>query len=113
MGRLVRLGSFLKGGAHVIGSKIIIQELRDFGIDPIVYDPVADPADAKREYGIDLSGEEALTDLDVLILAVGHDEFVSWTGQLDRMLSRDAVMVDVKSLLNPADMPENVTYWSL
>ena len=91
----------------------IIQELRDFGIDPIVYDPVADPADAKREYGIDLSGEEALTDLDVLILAVGHDEFVSWTGQLDRMLSRDAVMVDVKSLLNPADMPENVTYWSL
>lgn len=91
----------------------IIQELRDFGIEPIIHDPVADPADAKREYGVDLSGEKALTDLDALILAVGHDEFASLTGRLGGILSPNAVVVDVKSFLSPQDMPESVAYWSL
>src|SRR5712671_4418512 len=48
----------------------IIAELRDFGIAALVSDPLADPAEAKREYGVDLVPFDRLTGLDGLILAV-------------------------------------------
>ena len=50
----------------------IVAELREFGIAASVADPLADPAEAKREYGIELVPLEALTELDGLILAVPH-----------------------------------------
>src|SRR5438105_1324474 len=50
----------------------IIAELRDFGIAPMVADPLADPAEAKREYGVELVALDHFTKLDGLILAVPH-----------------------------------------
>ncbi len=50
----------------------IVTELREFGITASVADPLADPGEAKREYGIDLVPLEVLTELDGLILAVPH-----------------------------------------
>jgi UDP-N-acetyl-D-galactosamine dehydrogenase len=50
----------------------IVGELREFGISALVADPLADPAEARREYGIELVPLEAFTKLDGLILAVPH-----------------------------------------
>ncbi len=50
----------------------ILTELREFGIIARVADPLADPAEAKREYGVDLVPLEDLTELDGLVLAVPH-----------------------------------------
>src|SRR5438132_2774192 len=50
----------------------IIAELRDFGIAALVSDPLADPAEAKREYGVELVALDQLSGLDGVILAVPH-----------------------------------------
>ncbi len=50
----------------------IVAELREFGIAALVADPLADPTEAKREYGVELVPLEDLTKLDGLILAVPH-----------------------------------------
>ena len=92
----------------------IAAELRGFGISAVVHDPLIDAAEARREYGIELTAEGALADLDALVIAVPHRSF------LDRPLSRylealvpAGVVVDVKSALDPRAVPEGMTYWSL
>jgi len=92
----------------------IVAELRGFGIEALVHDPLIDPAEARREYGIELAAEIALTRLDALVIAVPHRAF------LDRPIARylealvpGGVVVDVKSALNPSAVPAGVMYWSL
>src|SRR3954454_10061273 len=50
----------------------IVTELREYGIEPMISDPLADPAEAEREYGVELVPLEALAELDGLVLAVPH-----------------------------------------
>ena len=92
----------------------IVNELRQFGIEPAVHDPVADPAEAMSEYGIRLEPLSEMHSLDGAILAVGHQAF---TGNVDnlvaRCLSPGGVLMDVKSVLDPAQLPGDVNYWCL
>ena len=53
----------------------ILRELADYGARVDVYDPWAEPAEAMREYGIELVAEPAAGDYDAIILAVAHREF--------------------------------------
>jgi len=92
----------------------IAAELRGFGIEAMMHDPLIDAAEARHEYGIELAAEGALTELDALVIAVPHRSF------LDRPLARylealvpGGVLVDVKSALDPRAVPEGITYWSL
>ena len=62
----------------------IINELREYGIDPIIHDPMASGEEALREYGIELRPFDALTDLDGVIFAVPHQQSLD---QLDRIVS--------------------------
>jgi UDP-N-acetyl-D-galactosamine dehydrogenase len=92
----------------------VVAELRAFGIEPLVSDPVADPGEALRDHGVELTALESLDDLDALVLAVPHKAYMN--GELQRLvgaLSSGSILVDVKSILSPADMPDGVVYWSL
>ncbi|MCG5535115.1 nucleotide sugar dehydrogenase [Ectothiorhodospira mobilis] len=92
----------------------ILQELRQFGIEPLVHDPLADPAEARQEYGLELTDLEAFTDLDGLILAVPHRAYLDRGAPgLCRHLVDGGVLVDVKSVLSPQEVPENLRHWSL
>ncbi len=93
----------------------IVQELKLYGIEPIVHDPFGDPDEALREYGIRLSPFEQMSNLDALILAVGHGEYIrQGAPELTSCLKdRGGVFVDVKSLFSPESFPETITYWSL
>ena len=91
----------------------IIAELQEYGIAPLVGDPLANAAEAMHEYGVDLSAPEDLRDLDALILAVNHKEYLAEGGDLLGRVKRGGVVVDVKSSLDPARVPEHLTYWSL
>lgn len=92
----------------------IIEELRQYGIEPLVHDPLADPAEARHEYGITLTPFEELRGLDGLILAVAHQEYRELTpAQLCATMGSRGVLVDVKSQLDPATLPAGYTYWSL
>jgi UDP-N-acetyl-D-galactosamine dehydrogenase len=92
----------------------IVAELREFGITASVADPLADPDEAKREYGIDLVPFEALTELDGLILAVPHKVLgrASWRS-LFVTLSPGGVFIDVKSVMSRDSVPREIHYWSL
>jgi UDP-N-acetyl-D-galactosamine dehydrogenase len=92
----------------------IATELREFGIAALVADPLADPAEAKREYGIDLAPLETFTELDGLILAVPHRVLgeAGWD-KLLAALAPGGVFIDVKSAIARNLVPAGIHYWSL
>ena len=55
----------------------ILTELWDYRCDVRVHDPLADPSEAKEEYGIDLCSREDLSDCHAVILAVPHAEYLA------------------------------------
>jgi len=91
----------------------IIRELREYGIDPIVHDPMATGEEARREYGIELRPFDALSELDGVILAVPHQQSLD---QLDRIVAsvrKGGLFIDVKSLISADDLRSDLRYWSL
>lgn len=92
----------------------IVRELGQFGIQPLVHDPLCAPDDALHEYGITLRQLEEMTDLDGLILAVPHTQYLDGgTVHVVEQLKPGGVLVDVKSVLSPSSVPSGVYYWSL
>jgi UDP-N-acetyl-D-galactosamine dehydrogenase len=92
----------------------IAREFEEFGIESLVYDPVAEAHIVKKEYGIDLQPWEAMNGLNALVLAVAHDEFRARPVEdLLERLADGGVVIDVKSMLDPRTIPSHVSYWSL
>ena len=97
----------------------ILRELREYGIKPIVCDPVADAPDAKRFYGVDLVPLSEFKDLDCLIIAVAHKEFKALTNEEIAKMFKDEpnekkVIVDVKGICNKRVLIESgYRYWRL
>ena len=76
----------------------VIHELREFGVVVDVYDPWADPKEAKAEYGIDLLGDPGQGHYDGIILAVAHDRFTE--GPSPRTYGKDqSIVYDLKNVL--------------
>ena len=92
----------------------IVAELREFGIAARVADPLANPSEAKRAYGVDLVRLEDFTKLDGLVLAVPHRVLgeKGWDN-LFAALAPGGVFVDVKSAVARAEVPPGAHYWSL
>jgi UDP-N-acetyl-D-galactosamine dehydrogenase len=92
----------------------IIAELRDFGITARVVDPLADPAEAKHEYGVNLVALATLGGLDGLVLAVPHRVLreQGWN-KLFAVLAPGGVFIDVKSAVACSQVPQGIHYWSL
>ena len=108
--------TFKEDCRDVRNSKVpdIVKELRQFGIEPVVHDPLANPAEAEREYGLGLTPLDCMAELDALVLAVSHGWYRA-LGQprLMAMLHDGGVLVDVKSALDPARVERGIRYWSL
>ena len=102
-------------------SKVIdvIDGLKEYGIEPIIVDPQADPQEAIDEYGIKLSTMNDVTDMDAIVLAVAHNEFKAYS--LDdfdtlyaNLINNEKVMIDVKSILKPTEVRgKGWSYWRL
>src|SRR5678809_865174 len=54
----------------------IVNELREFGLKPLVHDPMGNPEEAFEEYGVQLGDWSDLQGLDALIIAVAHKKYV-------------------------------------
>ncbi|MCP9455792.1 MAG: nucleotide sugar dehydrogenase [Nitrospira sp.] len=94
----------------------IIKELGEYGINVLVHDPLAPPEEAVAEYGIHLVEWTHMKDLDGLVIAVAHQSYKqTQPADLIRLLrtNQRGIIVDVKSILNPADIPPTITYWRL
>ncbi len=93
----------------------IVQELREYGIEPELHDPLASPQEAKEIYGLDLYPEPP-RGLDAVILAVAHDEYkkLGPKGVLSLLRPGRGVIVDVKGLFSAADFTQTpYRYWRL
>ena len=76
----------------------VVAELKSYGVDVHVYDPVAEPAEAKHEYGIDLVKWEDLPKADALIAAVSHKELLARPlSDLQSKMAPGGCFIDVKS----------------
>lgn len=91
----------------------IVRELSNFGVNASVSDPKARPEDAVHEYGIALTDLAHAKNLDALVLAVPHREFLGDPTKLYAKLKPQGVLIDVKSAIDPASVPSGITYWSL
>ncbi|QPD03667.1 MAG: Protein CapL [Candidatus Nitrospira kreftii] len=94
----------------------IIRELREYGIEVLVHDPIAEAEEALAEYDIPLVEWAKMKDLDGLIVAVAHKNF-SQLKLMDLLHpvrnQKQAVVIDVKGILNPAEIPAQIKYWRL
>jgi len=97
----------------------IVRELNEYGIKPMIVDPVADAEEARHEYGLAFDSLENVKDMDAVILAVAHDEFCDFTMDDVDKLFRDVpnnqrVLMDVKGLLNRREYEAaGYRYWRL
>jgi UDP-N-acetyl-D-glucosamine/UDP-N-acetyl-D-galactosamine dehydrogenase len=95
----------------------VIAELREYGVQVLVHDPMADPGEAHEEYGLTLSSLEDFTGLDAVVLAVSHAPYRKLTPKAVAAMFRDpkaGVVADVKAFLDgPALRKKGLDYWRL
>lgn len=96
----------------------IYQELGEYGITPMVVDPVADAEEAHRLYGITFEGLEQVKDMDAIIIAVAHDEFMRISQEdmagFFNPANKIRVLADIKGIYNrKMYSDENYVYWRL
>ncbi|MGL4607830.1 MAG: nucleotide sugar dehydrogenase [Eubacteriaceae bacterium] len=97
----------------------IVNELKEYNINPIIYDPIADHEEAKNEYGLTLSSCDDLVDLDVIILGVAHEVFKNYKEEdlkffFNKKENHKKVLMDVKGLLDKdVYVDKNYHYWRL
>ena len=96
----------------------IVNELREYGIEPVIVDTTADAKEAERLYGVTLSGKDALKDMDAVIIAVAHEEFADITKEeIDSYYKADnkvKVLLDIKGILDRKTyLSEDYIYWRL
>lgn len=77
----------------------ILSELRQYNANVEVYDPNANPDEARAEFGLELIKEPLAANYDAVILAVAHDQFRELGVQSVRtLLKPDGVLYDIKYL---------------
>ncbi len=94
----------------------IIEELKEYGIDILVYDPVADKKEAFEHYGIKLNDKEELKEVDAVICAVAHEELkaIELDDILDMFKEGNKVLIDIKGIYNKKEAKDKgLLYWSL
>jgi UDP-N-acetyl-D-galactosamine dehydrogenase len=94
----------------------IVRELQEYGIEPVVADPVADAEEAQRLYQLQFVRCDAIKEMDAVVLAVAHDEFKDITMQEMDSFFADGkkVLFDIKGLLNRKEYEEaGYSYWRL
>ena len=76
----------------------VINELRSYGAEVHVHDPVAAPTEAQHEYGIDLKQWDELPEAEALVVAVAHKSSVDQKAAgLANKLRKGGAFIDVKS----------------
>ena len=101
-------------------SKIIdiYKELGEYGITPVVVDTTADAAEAKRLYGITFGTMDDINNMDAVIIAVAHDEFLKLNNKeianFFNPKNPIKVLADLKGILDKKEYDvEGYSYWRL
>lgn len=98
--KILMLGvTFKENCPDVRNTKIVdvVAALKDYGIEVVVYDPWANPAEVMHEYGIESVKDKPSETFDAIILGVAHHDFMD----LDflSLKKENGVIYDVKGIL--------------
>ena len=81
----------------------MIVELRSYGVEVFVHDPVADAQEARHAYGVALCEWDALPQADATVVAVAHCAVLSKpTADFAAKVKPGGCFVDVKAKLDAA-----------
>ena len=127
---MIQAGQPVKGGDVIVlgltfkencpdlrNSKVIdvIQELRSYGVNVHVHDPVAAPAEARHEYGVDLVAWDELPRASAIVSAVAHQALLE--RPVDHFVAKlrpGGVYADVKCTANAQVLQaQGFTVWRL
>jgi UDP-N-acetyl-D-galactosamine dehydrogenase len=120
--KVVILGmTFKENTPDTRNSKVIdiIHGLEEYGVHPVVVDPVADSVTTKKEYGINIMDYDEINNADCVIMAVAHDEFKELTlSNINELFANEEnsskVLIDVKNIFNKKEAEKlGYKYWSL
>ena len=92
-------------------------ELDEFGVTVLVHDPLAEPAEARHEYDLELTPLNGMRNLDAAILAVAHADYVQMglAGLRARFSGAErAIVLDIKGLWSREEAEKSgFSYWRL
>lgn len=94
----------------------VARELREYGIEPIVADPVADAEEARALYGVEFVDLSEVRGMDAVVLAVAHREFSGLTEpEIARFFGSGVrSLFDLKGTLDKAEYERaGYFYWRL
>jgi UDP-N-acetyl-D-galactosamine dehydrogenase len=96
----------------------IYRELGEYGITPMVVDPQADVDEAKRLYGIEFNDLNDVKDMDLVIMAVAHEDFKEYKpsdiAKFFNASHKTKVFMDLKGMYNLEDYASSdFDYWRL
>jgi UDP-N-acetyl-D-galactosamine dehydrogenase len=108
--------TFKENVPDIRNSKIVdlYNALGQYGITPDACDPMVDSDQMEHEYGIKLVERDRFRHMDVLILAVPHDETMDsiWE-DLPQLVKTGGMVCDLKSVLDTKRLPADLLYWTL
>ncbi|MFZ4451744.1 nucleotide sugar dehydrogenase [Salibacterium aidingense] len=114
--------TFKENTSDTRNSKVIgiINNLKEYGIDPLIVDPYANEEELWNNYSLTLSSIEEISDADCLVFGVPHDTFKSlnWS-YIDSFYKSNMdnsykVLIDVKGMFDKNQMENmNIKYWSI
>ncbi len=110
--------TFKENVADIRNSRVmdIISELKEYGVQVMVSDPVADSGETFREYGIRLSDLDRIKEVDAIILAVAHREYANIPLEelKAKFTDHHYILMDVKGIYDKEQAEKNgFMYWSL
>ncbi len=109
--------TFKENCADLRNSKVIdvIREIRDFGCEVIVHDPLACPVEAEHEYGVTLTPWAEIPPVQAIVAAVAHQQYLEKPiSELLAPLQPGGVFTDIKSIHDaPAIQKEGHAVWRL
>lgn len=92
----------------------VVEELRQFGVEPMVHDPIVSAEAAAHEHGLRLTPWDELRELDAMILAVPHRELLDRPVEsLLAPLRQGGAFLDLKSAIEPRHVRPDLRTWSL
>jgi UDP-N-acetyl-D-galactosamine dehydrogenase len=117
-GRILVLGlTFKENVPDLRNTRVVdvVAELRARGHTVDIHDPLADPAEAKEEYGFDLVPSLAgAPPYDAVVAAVAHADYRAMdAAAVAALLTRDGLVADIKGVWRDLALPDGIRRWGL
>ena len=115
--RILLLGlTFKENVPDLRNTKVVdlIEGLKRRGHEVLVHDAIADAAEARHEYGLDLLPNLSQGGYDAVIGAVAHSAYAAFTGsELARLARPGGLVADIKGQWRSLALPDGLRRWEL